>query len=305
MSIDNLLWDAFRGMLTIRVVEERFLELFAAGELHGTVHTCIGQEGCAVAVIGSLDPERDTVVSNHRGHGHYLVHSRYDLDGLIGEVTGRASGVSAGVGGTQQLHRKNFYSIGIQGGLVPAAVGMAFAEKLTGSRNVVCVCIGDGTLGQGVVYESMNIASKWSLPILFVVEANSYAQSTPTEVQHAGSLVGRATAFGIESFEMQADDVAAMRDRASKVVSQMRVDRRPVFLVLRTYRLGPHSKGDDHRPKEELDAHWARDPLSSLRAKLQAIDEGRMGRTEQVVKGEVDAAFRRVLASPARMGSGD
>ncbi|HMJ24673.1 MAG TPA: thiamine pyrophosphate-dependent enzyme, partial [Pyrinomonadaceae bacterium] len=161
----------FQQMLTVRIVEERLLRLFSEGLLHGTVHTCLGQEGCAVGVVSALNAERDVVFSNHRGHGHFLAYCD-DVDGLIAELMGRRTGVCAGVGGSQHLHQKNFYSNGILGGIVPVATGMALAEKAKESDSIVIVFLGDGAFGEGVVYEAFNIAALWDLPILFVVELN-------------------------------------------------------------------------------------------------------------------------------------
>ncbi len=134
----------YRQMFLIRSVEERLLALYAQGLLDGTVHTAIGQEACAVGVIDALDRERDVVFSNHRGHGHFLAYSD-DVEGLIGEVMGRATGVCGGVGGTQNLHWRNMYTGGIQGGMVPVAVGAALAEKLQGTGALCAIFLGDGT----------------------------------------------------------------------------------------------------------------------------------------------------------------
>lgn len=293
---DTSVWSYYRQMFMIRSVEQRLLDLFAEGKLAGTVHTCIGQEACAVGVIGVLRRGHDIVLSNHRGHGHYLVHSGFDVVGLMGEVMGRRVGVSKGVGGTQQLHSPTFYSIGIQGSLVPAATGMAFAEKLKGTDAIVCACIGDGTLAQGIIYESFNIAAKWGLPILYVVEANKYAQTTPTGVQHAGSLADRAKPFGIGSTELEVIDAAGVAEAARRIVEKMRAEKAPHFLLLNTYRLGPHSKGDDHRSKEELDLFRERDPLNRLRRRLHSEDSDGVLSVEREVTDLVVRVSSEVLA---------
>ena len=167
--------SAFHRAYLVRVVEQELLNLFAAGRLSGTTHTCIGQEMSAVALAAALDRGKDTVVSNHRCHGHYLAWAD-DPDGLLAEVMGKATGVCGGLGGSQHLSARGFFSNGIQGGIVPVAAGLAYAQKLAESGGIVAVCIGDGTLGEGVVYEALNMAAKWSLPLLVVLENNLYAQ---------------------------------------------------------------------------------------------------------------------------------
>jgi 2-oxoisovalerate dehydrogenase E1 component len=148
--------------LTIRRVEEKFLELFSLGLLNGTVHTCVGQEFSAIAFAGQLEKE-DFVFSNHRCHGHYIAFTN-DIHGLIAELLGKASGTCGGIGSSQHLCKNNFFSNGIQGGIVPVAAGYALANKLRKNGAIGIVFIGDGTLGEGVVYETMNILSKWEIP---------------------------------------------------------------------------------------------------------------------------------------------
>ena len=290
-------WAIYEKMYTIRAVEQHLLYLFDQGLLPGTVHTCLGQEGCAVGVVGALRIDHDIVVSNHRGHGHFLVHSGFNIRGLIGEVLGRDAGVCHGVGGTQQLYTPTFLSIGVQGSLVPSAVGMAFAEKIKGSDVVVCAFVGDGTMGQGVIYESLNIASKWELPFLLVVEANGYAQTTPTHVQHAGRLIDRAAPFGISSTELDVMNVVELKQTAEEIVDEVRTTSRPHFLVLNTYRLGPHSKGDDVRDQEEIDKHSEIDPLRVLNAELTAIDGQRISELESRIRGEIEVIASDLLAA--------
>ena len=261
--------DFFKQMVLIRTVEEYILELFSKGLVTGTTHTCIGQEACAVGVVNALNKEKDIIFSNHRNHGHYLAYCD-DVEGLLGEIMGKEVGVCGGIGGSQHIHRGNFFSSGIQGGLVPSATGAAFAEKLKKTDAIVVSFLGDGTLGQGVVYECLNIASLWSLPILYVVEDNKYAQSTPSHVQHAGRLVDRASPFQIESRELEVENVIGVYQIARKAVKLVRREKRPYFLVLHTYRLVPHSKGDDYRSKEEIEAHRAKDPLLQMEKHLDS-----------------------------------
>ena len=182
----------------IRFVEEELLRLFAAGKIAGTTHTCIGQELAAVALAETLDRDRDVIFSNHRCHGHYLAWTD-DVDGLIAEVMGRQTGTCAGLGGSQHLCTRGFFSNGVQGGIAPVSAGLALAQKLASRGGIVAACLGDGTLGEGVVYETFNIASKWELPLLFVLENNGYSQSTSQEETLAGDICARAAAFGIDT----------------------------------------------------------------------------------------------------------
>ena len=194
----------YERMYFIRRFEESLLDLFSQGKLVGTTHTYIGQEANGVGIIDHLEPERDVVFSNHRCHGHYLAFTD-DAFGLLCEVMGKAPGVCGGKGGSQHLCKGNFYSNGVLGSIVPVATGIALAEKKKGTGAVSTVFLGDGTLGEGVTYESLNIASLWKLPVLFVVENNHYAQSTPVELELAGSIPARAAAFGIETAELDDD----------------------------------------------------------------------------------------------------
>ena len=286
---------ALSRMLLIRAVEERLLSLFSEGKLFGTTHTCIGQETCAVAVVGALDLEKDIIFSTHRCHGHFLMYAD-DPDALIAEVMGRETGVCGGRGGSQHLCRRNFYSNGIQGGIVPVASGVALAEKVADSKAVTVCFLGDGTLGEGVIYESFNLASLWELPILFVVEHNRYAQSTPTARTTAGDVTARAEAFGIATDRRSADDPIALEAHMREVVERVRREGKPFFQVLDTYRLAAHSKGDDERHPDEVAHHRSIDPLGVLRARVPrpvsaALEEQIEARVELAVKAAESAPY--------------
>ncbi len=261
----------YEQMFIIRRFEETLLELFSAGKLVGTTHTCIGQEADAAGIVGLLDRSRDVVFSNHRCHGHYLAFTG-DLYGLLCEVMGKADGVCGGKGGSQHLYRANFYSNGVLGSTVPVAAGVALAERELGTGAVVCVFVGDGALGQGVVYESLNIASLWKLPLLVVVENNLYAQTTPIELAMAGEIVDRAKAFGIEAKRVESTDVLEVRREAKAAVEQIRQSGEPFFLEICTYRFSPHSKGDDFRDPAEIEERRLRDPLVIASEKLDAAE---------------------------------
>ena len=179
----------YRRMRFIRRFEETLLRLFDEGILNGTTHCCIGQEADSVGVLEHLRPD-DHVFSNHRCHGHFLARTG-DALGLMAEIMGKPEGVCFGTGGSQHLCAPGFKSNGVQGGIVPAAAGIAMANQLSGSDALSLVFIGDGTLGEGAVYETLNIASLWSLPLVVVLEDNGWSQSTPSSVNLAGDVVAR------------------------------------------------------------------------------------------------------------------
>jgi TPP-dependent pyruvate/acetoin dehydrogenase alpha subunit len=257
----------FSQMALIRRVEQSLLDLYADGLLYGTVHTSMGQEGCDVGVISALDKERDVIFSNHRAHGQFLAYTN-DVEGLIAEIMGKRTGVSRGIGGSQHLHKFNMYTNGIQGGIVANAVGAALGEKLRKSGAVTIVFLGDGTMGQGAVYESFNIASLWSLPVLFVLEDNGIAQSTPARLEHAGDLTTRSASFGIDTHVVDAEDVFSVYSSTLRILDWIRQHQRPYLIYARTARLGPHSKGDDTRSAEEIESQKRKDPLMHLAQKV-------------------------------------
>jgi 2-oxoisovalerate dehydrogenase E1 component len=276
----------------IRALELKLLDLFAQGRLFGTVHTCIGQEFSALAVARCLAPG-DIVFSNHRCHGHFLALTD-DAEGLVAEVMGKASGVCGGRGGSQHLASRGFFSNGVQGGIAPVAAGLALALKLRGSPGIAAVFIGDGTLGEGVLYETLNIASKWDLPLLAVCEDNGYAQSTPRGQTLAGGILERARAFGIESASCATRLPGELAAAAEAAVSRVRTSGRPFFLRVETFRLMAHSKGDDPRGPEELKAAWEQDPLEAFKREQPAL----AGEFESAAAERVRAAVLKASRSP-------
>jgi 2-oxoisovalerate dehydrogenase E1 component len=250
--------------LLSRFVEEQLLTLFSEGKLHGTVHTCIGQEFSGAVITEFLLPS-DTLFSNHRCHGHFLSRNG-DIEGLIAELMGRQTGVSGGLGGSQHLYKDGFYSNGIQGGIVPVAAGLALGHKLKKNGAISVVFIGDGTLGEGVVYETLNIASKWELPLLVVLEDNKYSQSTEQSETLAGDIDARFDSFGIETVRANTWNWEDLHAKAELLITGMRSDSKPRFLHIDTYRLKAHSKGDDTRSREVVEPFEKIDPLNILLA---------------------------------------
>jgi TPP-dependent pyruvate/acetoin dehydrogenase alpha subunit len=276
----------YRRMRFIRRFEERLLELFEEGLLNGTTHACIGQEANCVAVMEHLD-DGDHVFSNHRCHGHYLARTG-DARGLLAEIMGRPDGVCAGIGGSQHLAAPGFKSNGVQGGIVPAAAGIAMAYELSGSQAISVVFIGDGTLGEGLVYESLNLVSLWRLPLLIVLEDNGWSQSTPSYLNLAGDVSARFEAFGLDVEEVDSTDIVEISDAAARAAAFVRERRAPHALIIRTYRLCHHSKNDDDRPCEEVEARQALDPLVVHGHRLEPdararIDSEVAGAIEEIV----------------------
>jgi len=283
----------YRKMLLIRRFEEHLLSEFSSGKLVGTTHTYIGQEADAVGVMSEIDPE-DVIFSNHRCHGHYLAYGG-DPYPLAAELMGKATGLVGGRGGSQHIHWQNFYSNGIQGGITPVATGMALAEKVHAKRRIVLVFIGDGTLGEGIFYESLNIAALWKLPILFVLEDNRYAQTTPVEIGVSGSMSGRFAAFGIPVSECDSSDVLEIQSIARESIKHVRMGKEPASLILHTYRFSAHSKGDDTRSREELESIRRFDPLTIHGTRLT---KGEREKAESNVKEIIMDAFSRADADP-------
>jgi len=286
--------DLYRSMLRIRRFEETVLGEFSRGYFFGTTHTYIGQEANAVGVLQNIAPE-DIVVSNHRSHGHFLAYGG-DMRALFAELMGKSTGVCGGRGGSQHLHWKNFYSNGVLGGTSPIGTGIALAEKFNQTDTVTITFLGDGALGEGILYESLNMASLWSAPVLFVLENNHIAQTTPTELNLAGNIANRFNAFGIDSEVLDTSDVLVIQSSAARAISEVREKFSPQALILNTYRFGPHSKGDDTRPEEEiLELRKTRDPISILATHLEP---DQINPIEEEVDDEVNQAFKKAKSDP-------
>lgn len=253
-------------MLDIRFFEERLLQLFRTQRLSGTTHTYIGQEAIAVGALRHLQPG-DAVLTAHRCHGHYLA-AGGNARALFLEIIGDRAGICRGVGGSQHLHFDNFYSNGIQGGIGPVATGLALARRITGQPSLAVCFLGDGTLGEGALYEALNMASLWRAPVLFILENNRYAQSTPVTLNLAGSMPARFRAFGIQTAEIESNDVLALDEVFASAFEHVRTKHEPFCQIVHTYRLEAHSKGDDFRDPDEIKAWRARDPIALAQARL-------------------------------------
>lgn len=253
--------------LTIRAFEQNLLNAYSQGHLNGTVHTCIGQEITPVLIAKNIQNLKKLVVSNHRGHGHYLSQYPEKVNELLLEVMGKVGGVSSGYGGSQHLFGEEFLSNGIQGGMIPTLAGATFAMQKR-EKNVIGVgYIGDGTLGQGVLYEALNFIGILSLPILIVLDDNGYAQSTKTEKWLGSTLSNRFEGFNLQyktldmrELEGDLDDVDLSIQR---IISDV-LDGQPTVLHVKSNRLKPHSKGDDNRPDSFIEKIEQRDYLNRI-----------------------------------------
>jgi 2-oxoisovalerate dehydrogenase E1 component len=262
-EIDAVVKTAFR----IRSFERALLGLFERGLLSGTVHTCVGQELCAAALHPHLRTGVDAFFATHRGHGHYLAYGGPE-DQLLAELMGRQGALCLGRGGTQNLFFKRFFSSGIQGGSAPIGVGFAWAMKRRGEDAIAVVQIGDGTLGEGTLYEAFTFAALLAVPVLFLLEWNGWAQSTDVNKTTPGDIVVRATGFGLEAYVASDQDPVALYEQLGRVVETVRRGR-PALQVIQTRRLLAHSKGDDNRPADIVAALWRSDPLTRLAAEVE------------------------------------
>ena len=290
----------------IRLSEQLLLDLFGKGLLSGTTHTCIGQELCQMAVVRALNDPDDVVLSNHRNHGHFLTYSGA-FEPLVAEIMGRQTGVCGGIGGSQHIAFRNFHSNGVQAGMTAIGAGMGLARRLRDSRGIVACFVGDGTMGEGLLYEAINLAAVWRAPMLFVVEDNGIAQTTPTRETLGGSIAARGAAFGLPTWEIDDADPGFMA-AAAAVVDTVRERREPAFLVITTRRLGPHSKGDDLRDAGEMDAIRARDPLLRLGGTLDPAERAEMeADNHRYIQQVRDRAMAAAESQPSEAlpGAGD
>jgi acetoin:2,6-dichlorophenolindophenol oxidoreductase subunit alpha len=273
-------------LLLIRHFEQGLLDLFAAGLVGGTTHSCLGQEYIPVALRTLLRGD-DYVFSNHRGHGHYLALFD-DPAGLLAEILGREGAVCGGVGGSQHIHRDRYLSTGVQGESLPVAAGAALHLKRAGRGGLAAVFVGDGTFGEGTVYETLNMAQLWRLPLLVLVENNHIAQSTPSSANMAGTVAGRAAAFGVMHRGIVTTDIGAIRGELAPLINTVRQQSAPLIVEFDTVRLGPHSKGDDTRDPESREQARARDwyqhYAAALGERLTRADARQRARVAEIIR---------------------
>jgi len=271
------LLEAYKRMLEIRFFEEAIERLFLEGRIMGTAHTCIGQEAVAVGVAAALGPQ-DAMTTTHRGHGHFLARGA-DAGRALAELFGRETGYSRGRGGSQMMMSPplGFYGAnGITGGSIPFAAGLALAAQMGGTSRVTVCFFGDGASNQGVFHETLNIASLWKLPVLFIAENNGYAMSTPTRGGLANPRIAdRAKAYAMPGVTVDGNDFIAVRDAVAPLAAAAREGGGPALIECVTYRMSGHSRGDPrvYRTREEEAAAQKNDPLLRMERALNLSDE--------------------------------
>ncbi len=308
MAVDNRqLVDLYRTMLTIRRFEERVSKEFSEGKIAGYVHLYIGEEAVATGVCSNLQVT-DRIVSHHRGHGHCIAKGA-DIRKMMAEIFGRKTGYCKGKGGS--MHIADFSvgmlgANGIVGAGLPIATGAATAAQLEGKGGVAAVFFGDGACQEGEFHETMNMASVWKLPLIFVCENNLYAAfaaSGPTTA--IDELYKRAPAYSMPGVPVDGNDVVAVREAAKELIDRARAGKGPAFLECRTYRWHGHFETRnpvETRPADEV-ANWkARDPVAAMEKRLLAagvltdrqlkdIDVEVLGHIEDAVMFAKDSPF--------------
>jgi pyruvate dehydrogenase E1 component alpha subunit len=299
------LLTCYERMLTIRLFEEAVERLFREGRIGGTTHTCIGQEAVAVGAAAALLPQ-DAITSTHRGHGHFIARGG-DPGRMLAELFGRATGYSAGRGGSQMMMDVSigFYGAnGITGAGIPFAAGLALDARLRGTNRVTVCLFGDGAANQGVFHETLNLASLWKLPVVFLCENNGYAMSTASGRGLAHPRIAdRAAAYAMPSADVDGNDLPAVRQAVADAAQRARDGNGPTLLECRTYRLSGHSRGDtrEYRPRAEEEAAWENEPIRRFEALLLAqglLDETTRAARHEAARARIEAAILFAESSP-------
>ena len=300
---DRFAW--YRTMVRIRLFEEKVQELFMSGQIQGTTHLCQGQEAVSVGAIGAMRPG-DVQTNTYRGHGEALALGM-EPEVAFGELMGRTSGGSGGVGGSMHLidfSKGNIGANAIVGAGMPIAVGAAVGFQIQKKPNVALTFFGDGATNIGTFHEALNMATIWSAPVVFIITNNLYGEYSPLRTTTPiDDLARRADPFGIPGVIVDGQDVDAVYAATSEAVERARGGGGPSLLEMKTYRYRGHSRSDPakYRPAGELEAWKARDPIDLLGAKL--IAEGVIGPNDPVeirneTQAEIDAAAERAATAP-------
>ena len=298
--------SAYREMLLIRRFEEKAGQMYGMGLIGGFCHLYIGQEA-VVTGIHMASKKGDASITSYRDHGHMLAVG-IDPNGVMAELTGRASGLSKGKGGSMHMFStdKRFYGgNGIVGAQVPLGTGLAFAYKYRGQDNVSLTYFGDGAANQGQVYESFNMAKLWDLPVVYIIENNKYAMGTSIERSSSTTdLSQRGVSFGIPGEQVDGMDVRYVRDAASRAIEHARSGKGPYILEMLTYRYRGHSMSDPakYRSKEEVQSMRSeRDPIEQVKNRILAnkyAAEEDLKQIEKQVRAIVSEAAEFATAAP-------
>lgn len=294
-----------REMWRIRLFEEELESLYQAGEIHGTMHLCIGQEATAVG-SGYLLETADWMMSTHRNHGHSLAKGT-DMRGMLAEILGRKTGTNQGKGGSMHITDVsvgNLGSNGIVGGNYPLATGAALSAQMSGSRQVVMAYNGDGSVNEGSFHEALNLASIWQLPVIFFIENNQYGMSSAiTEMMNVPRVSERASSYGIPGVTIDGNDIVAVIDVTQTAIDRCRQGQGPTLIEALTYRHRGHSKSDKglyRTAAEELE--WQkRDPiqqLTNLLVRHQLITENELAELVLGLRLELAELVRCVKTDP-------
>lgn len=306
--VDREQWPhMYQQMLKIRVFEEHVNELYQTRQMPGLAHLYVGQEAVAVGVCEALRRD-DYITSTHRGHGHCLAKGAA-LDRMFAELLGKAAGYCRGKGGSMHIADQETGNLGanaIVGGSAGIATGAAMSAKMRGSGQVAVCFFGEGALGQGLLYEVMNMASLWKLPVIYVCENNMYNEYTHYSETTAGEFADRAGAFGIASEIIDGQDVRVVHLTALRLAERARRGDGPAFLLCNTYRYHGHHVGDINRAyyrakSEEEDWKANRDPLALLSTWMlseQMIDAAMLERIEKDVRAEAEQAVQFAVNAP-------
>ena len=300
----ELLGSLYQTILTIRRFELRAIEQYRLGNIRGYFHPYLGEEGIATGAIAALEPD-DYIVSTHRGHGHAIAKG-HDPRLMMAELFGRDTGYCHGRGGSMHVASRavrNLGANGIVGGGLGIAVGAAMAIHQRAGSEVVLAFCSDGSSANGMWHESMNLAAIWDLPVIFVLENNQYAVSTPirssARVQH---LAQRAAAYGMPGMTVDGNDAVIVYGAMQEPLRRARAGEGPSLVECLTFRHGGHHVNDPglYLPQDELDRWKARDPLTLARARLAAagMDDAAIGEIDARVEAAMDEAIEFADASP-------
>jgi acetoin:2,6-dichlorophenolindophenol oxidoreductase subunit alpha len=297
----------YRKMVSIRLFEEQVNDLYTRALMPGLAHLYVGEEAVAVGICQALRQD-DYITSTHRGHGHCLAKGATP-DRMFAELLGKEAGYCRGKGGSMHIADPATGNLGanaIVAGSVGIATGAAFSARRLGNGRV-CVCFfGEGALGQGSLYEVMNLAQLWRLPVIYVCENNLYNEYTHYSETTAGDIPARATAFGLRAESVDGQDVRAVYAKATELIARARQGEGPAFILCNTYRYGGHHVGDINREyyrSREEEQRWKsqRDPLRLLADWLteQGLAESAdFERIHSEVKKEIEAAVKFAIAAP-------
>jgi len=297
----------YRRMVSIRLFEEQVNELYTRALMPGLAHLYIGQEAVAVGICEALRSD-DYITSTHRGHGHCLAKGA-SPDRMFAELLGKEAGYCRGKGGSMHIADPATGNLGanaIVAGSVGIATGAAFSAKRLGTNRVAVCFFGEGALGQGVLYEVMNLAQLWKLPVIYVCENNLYNEYTHYSETTAGEILARATAFGLIAESIDGQDVRRVHEAATRLVEPARQGKGPAFLLCNTYRYHGHHVGDINREyyrSKQEEQRWKteRDPIKLLSDWLiqqNLTDSGSLERIRSEAKAEIDNAVEFALAAP-------